>query len=219
VNFRIHPALFTFDKRLFFLAIVLGKILMAVYVNNMLIDKNLFFETYSEQLAYERIEEMFNQREQWKWIAFLFIPVIFCIKFSLVAVALNVGILLNGLKTTFTDLFKIAMIAELVFLFGLFIKIIWMTFFMEIHSMTTIQTFNPLALINLINIEKLQSWMVYPLQALSVFELVYIFVLALGLSLKLQKSFLKMLVLVFSSYGLGFLLWLVVIMFISLNAG
>ncbi|MBN1986332.1 MAG: hypothetical protein JW761_08515 [Prolixibacteraceae bacterium] len=84
--------------------------------------------------------------------------------------------------------------------------------------------FQPLSIMELLNEKTVDPLFVYPLSLLNVFELAYFLVLAwllVGIINEANKEhpvkYGKSLQLVTASYGSGLLLWVLVVMFITLN--
>jgi hypothetical protein len=80
-----------------------------------------------------------------------------------------------------------------------------------------IQTFYPLSLLNLLEVKDIPQWLLYPLQVINIFEVLYWLILAYGLSLVAKERLPKMLWLVAFSYGIGLFVWVVFITFITIN--
>lgn len=192
-------------------------ILLSFIAQEFLVSDNMYYATLGEQVSYERIDEMLALQEKWEWVGYAFIPIIYLLKFSLIAMCLSVGVLLGNLKISFNKLFQIALIAEAVFLLPAFIKIIWFMLIKTDYGLEDLQYFYPLSLLSIFDVEKLAQWWIYPLQLLNFFELVYWFVLSYGLHMVLKKSVKDMLGVVLSTYGVGLLLWVVLVTFLTVN--
>lgn len=78
--------------------------------------------------------------------------------------------------------------------------------------------FYPLSALNLFDYEQVEPWLLYPLQVLNVFELLYWFALAYGITRVLPEYDLgRAMGLVLSSYGVGLLVWVATVMFLTLT--
>jgi hypothetical protein len=122
-----------------------------------------------------------------------------------------------NVKISFKRLFQIALIAEFIFIIPSLIKLGWFMFIKKDYELIDLQTFYPMSLVNLVNIGDVPIWLYYPLQTFNVFEVVYWCVLAYGLALVTRERWHKMVRLVASSYGVGLLVWLVFVTFITIN--
>ena len=103
------------------------------------------------------------------------------------------------------------------------LKIIWFYFFQTSYTLEDLQYFYPLSALNIVGYQGLESWFIYPLQVLNLFELAYWLLLAyfIGKLAFTEKDKGKPMDLGFkivaSSYGSALLLWVVVVMFFTLN--
>jgi hypothetical protein len=208
---------FRFDKRLYFLLLCLLIFANSYVMREFIITKDVFYRTYGEQVATERIDQYLHLRDQVKWIVFGFIPVILLIKISLVAVCLTSGAELMNYNLGFKKAFKIALVAEMVFIVATYLRTIGLILFVNINVIQDIQQFSPLSLASVLPMNKFPDWLSYPLLTVNLFEVAYMFALASGVSYALQKNFRQSFRLVFYSYGLGLLIWMVTIVFLSIN--
>ena len=113
--------------------------------------------------------------------------------------------------------------AEFVFLGVGVLKIVWFYFFQTSYTLEDLQYFYPLSALNIVGYKGLDNWFIYPLQVLNLFELAYWLLLSyfIGKLAFTEKDKGKPMDLGFkivaSSYGSALLLWVVVVMFFTLN--
>lgn len=136
------------------------------------------------------------------------IPVMYAWKFTLVAFTLYVGGFMFGYKLTFKDMWRLAIVAELIFFVPELLKIIWFLVFRTDPSFHEIGAFYPFSIMNLFDYETLPKRWHYPLKALNIFELAYWVVLAGGVYVISGKQRKNSIYIVASSYVLWFWLWL-----------
>ncbi|AEI48875.1 hypothetical protein [Runella slithyformis] len=196
--------------------------LLAWVTKTSLISDTLYFNTLADQLTYEQIEDFIAQGKQWEWLGYVLIPLVYLIKFSLVALVLSLGLWLVTGRYEFKRLLGVAIEAEVIFLLPIVIKIFWFLFVQTGYTLQDLQFFYPLSALNLFDYQSLEPWLVYPLQVLNVFEVAYWVVLAYGValrspevkpSLSLERAF----GLVAASYGTGLVVWVAVMMFLTLS--
>ncbi len=205
------------SKLYLFFVISFTAIGLAWLVNEILITDDLYFEYFGEQLTYERIVNQIEISKEWSWVGYAILPFIYLIKFFLVAACLSIGILLTGHSVPFKNLFQVAIYGELVFFITPVIKIFWFGVFFTDYTLQDLQYFSPVSLLSLVDRDSIEPWLVYPLQLVNVFEIVYWLILAFGLYSLTNERYSKMLGLVASSYGVGLLLWTVFIVFLSVS--
>lgn len=208
---------FNFDKRLYFIVLCLLILFNGFMMREMIMTEDLFYRTYGEQVATERIESYLEMRDKFKWLAYALIPIVLLIKLSLVSVCINVGTLSFGEKTGFVKIFKVVLIAEIVFITATLVRTFYLMLFVDIEVIPDIQQFYPLSVANILNPADFPGWLSYPLLTANLFEVIYILVLSVGMVHVLKKDFSYSLSLVAYSYGIGLLIWTVIIVFLTIN--
>jgi hypothetical protein len=178
----------------------------------------LIYDSLAEQIVTKKIEDIIEQSHKWAWIGYVFIPIIYVIKFLLIALVLQTGFFFFERKVSFSIIFKAVMLAEIPFLIIPVIKLFWFLFIQTHYTLNDLQYFFPLSALQLFDVKSLPTWQIYPLQLFNVFELIYWVLLAYWLKRLLNISLNKSMEVVASSYGTGLLLWVVFITFLSLNA-
>ncbi|MBP6755505.1 MAG: hypothetical protein KA210_05095 [Bacteroidia bacterium] len=205
----------TFFKYLI-LSIVL--IVLAEITNRVLDFKGLLYNSLSEQLTNKQIQNIFSFRDKWQWVGYAIVPIMVIIKTSLIASILYIGTyFFSKIQVTFKQLWSIVVSAEFVFLLVPVFKIVWFYFFQTNYKLEDIQYFYPLSALNIVGYKGLESWFVYPFQTLNLFELAYWLILAYYIGKATQTNMDKGLKIVGYSYGSALLLWVVTIMFFTLN--
>jgi hypothetical protein len=172
----------------------------------------------ADKLTNQQIHDYFEFQKKWQWLEYLIIAIILLIKTSLIASILYMGIFFfSKIPITFNQLWNFAIIAEFIFLIVPIIKTIWFYFFQTDYTLEDLQFFYPLSAINIVGYKGLEPWLIYPFQVLNLFELAYWLVLAYFIGKITETNMDRGLKIVASSYGSALLLWVVVIMFFTLN--
>jgi hypothetical protein len=198
------------------LSIVL--IVLAEITNNILDFKGLLYNSLSEQFTTKQINEAFEFQHKWQCVGYVFIPMLLVIKTSLIASTLYIGtFFFSKVPVTFKKLWGFVLTAEFVFLLVPVFKIVWFYFFQTNYKLEDIQYFYPLSALNIVGYKDLEPWFIYPFQTLNLFELVYWLILSFYIGKATQTSMDKGLKIVAYSYGSALLLWVVTIMFFTLN--
>jgi hypothetical protein len=206
---------FTFIK---YLVLSIVFILVAIITNEILHFKELLYNSLSEQLTNKQIQNIFSFRDKWQWVGYAIVPIMVIIKTSLIASTLYIGtFFFSKIPVTFKQLWAIVVSAEFVFLLVPIFKIAWFYFFQTKYKLEDIQYFYPLSALNIVGYKDLEPWFIYPFQTLNLFELAYWLILAYYLGKATQTNMDKGLKIVGYSYGPVLLLWVVTIMFFTLN--
>jgi hypothetical protein len=193
-------------------------ILLVEITNTILNFKGLFYNSLSEQLTKKQIHHFFELQDKWVWIGYTIVPILLLIKTSLIASVLYIGtFFFSKVTVSFKQLWTIVISAEFVFLLVPLFKIAWFYFFQTNYKLEDIQYFYPLSALNIVGYKGLEAWFIYPFQTLNLFELAYWLILAYYIGKATQSNMDSGLKIVAYSYGPALLLWVITIMFITLN--
>ena len=165
----------------------------------------------------EQIEKVLSFKDQWQWISYVSVPLLLLIKISVTAVLIDVGCVFYNEKLPYKQLFRIVLLGEFIFLAVPIFKLCWFLFFQPNFSLEDIQYFYPLSALNIIGYKGVAVWFIYPLQLLNLFEVVYWFLISVQLNKAIGSTTGKGVNIVASGYGVGLLLWVVCVMFFTLN--
>ena len=212
-------------KKILFL--LLSSILL-VEISKYLFDfDKLIYSKLIDGVSNHEINLYINNLKKWRLISQLLLPFLILIKVTIIGIILYIGTFFySKTKVTFKQLFDAVVKAEFVFLGVGVLKIVWFYFFQTNYTLEDLQYFYPLSALNIVGYKGLDAWFIYPLQVLNLFELAYWFLLAyyVGKIASPTKSKEENkypidfgLKIVASSYGSALLLWVVVVMFFTLN--
>jgi len=202
-----------------FVGVALVNLLILFLSQTALINEIVFFNTYSEQLTYDRALEVFSKMESLAWVGYIITPVLMLIKFSAISVLLYIGVFFSDLhkEITLGKIFKVVIASELVFIVASIIKLLWFIFFAGNYTLDDMSFFYPLSLINLFSRSEVAAYWIYPLQTVNFFQLVYILLLALGLSKisSIKRETADKVVL--ATYVPAIAVWIALVMFLSID--
>jgi hypothetical protein len=206
-------------KKLFILILSVNLILLWVS-RTVLINDIVFYNTYSEQLTYERAMELFRKMNEISWITYFLVPLVLFLKLLIVTIVLYIGIFFFNYNriVSFGNIFRVVIASEIVFTFASFFKFLWFFLFAGNYDLNDLSFFYPLSLINLFKTTEVGRLWIYPLQVLNLFQVFYLLSLSYGLQkfgVKAQSSE----KLVLSSYLPALTIWIVLIMFLTIDSG
>jgi hypothetical protein len=206
------------NNKLYFLVLVLITFLLTFLSEITLDSESLFIGSLAENISEQELLEVLEIKDKWKWLGYLILPLLLLFKVSLIAWILDLGCFFLSSDVRYKSLFSITVKSELIFLLVVFIKVTWFYFFNTDFNLEDLQYFYPLSALSLIGHEGIEPWFIYPLQVLNLFEITYWFVLAYLIGKEINDTVsTKGLQIVASSYGVGLLIWVVTIMFLTLN--
>lgn len=201
----------------FFIGLLFLASLIVFLTDQLILSRELLIDSFSQQLSISRIEQLLEFRDKWAWVNYAILPVIYLLKFTFITLWLLSGIILFGYKTSFKKIFQVVLVAEFVWIVPSLLTIIWFGLIDTDYTLIDVQYFQPLSLLNFFDGELVDSWLVFPLKALNLFEVAYMLVLAIGIKKVINCDYNTSLGFVVPVYGLGLVTWIVFITFLSIN--
>jgi len=183
----------------------------------LLFSDDLIYDSLINQLSYERISELLNQGKKWKWLSYVFVPIVFLVKATFVATCLSIGGIFARVEESFAKFFSMAVNAEFIFLIPGIIKLLWFSFFNVNYTLQDLQYFSPLSVLSILSQSEIEPMFLYPIQLLNLFEVAYWFTIAYQLKPILEKNFGYSLGFLAKTYGVGLAVWVVVVMFLTVS--
>ena len=185
--------------------------------NKFLITEDFFFNSYIDQISSESLEKYFELQQKWQWGGYILTPIFLLIKVSIISAIIHIGCFFYEKEVIYKRIFNTVLKVEYIFVLVIFIKVMWFIVFRIDYALKDLQFFYPLSLINLVDYNNIRSWFSYPLKTINLFEVVYWLVLAYLLGKEFKEDIYKGLTVVASSYGVGLVIWVVAVMFFTLN--
>lgn len=182
-----------------------------------LINDQLYYNSLSNQLSYDSIDKMLAFQKKWQWLSYCAIPLLYFFKFLLISCCLLCGSIFFDAKLKFSDAFKISILSDIVFVIPVILKVVWFAFLHKQYTLEDIQHFSPLSVVNFFDPKSVSALWYYPLQSINVFEVLYIFVLGFWIYKFENKNYEKGLRLAVSTYLPGLFIWIILVMFLTIN--
>lgn len=201
-----------------FLILIVSFVIVTFMSKTLLTSDTLYFNSYADEMTYEQIKSLLDQNEKWGWLGYLLIPLIYFFKCSIIATCLGLGCFITINEFAFKRAFGISVVAEFIFLLPAFIKLFWFLFIQTDYRVQDIQYFYPMSLLQIFDPKSLEPWLIYPLQVLNIFEIIYWVVLANLLTKELPELDMnRSMTVVMASYGTGLVIWVAFVMFLTLT--
>ncbi len=194
-------SLLDFDKRIFFLALVIFFLLVRFVTNDIILTSIPGYSDLEREGSFA-LFHIFNA------LNYLWTPFALLWKFTVTAFIIWTGSFAFGYKVSFGSLWRLVLFAEIFFLLAEILKMVYYIQPQEGVSFQEIRDFYPLSLFGLLANDSLEAKYHYPLRALNLFELLYIIFLALGFHSISGRKITASFIVILSSYVLFFLLWL-----------
>lgn len=200
-----------------FLFLCLAYLGIGILTQELLNSEQLLAETLLEQFTRDQVISVLRFNRDWKWLTYVLLPIVMLLKISLIAKIIDVGAFFIDKEISYKKLFTTVLKAEFIFLLAPIGKLVWFYYMQTDFDLDDLQKFYPLSLINITGYENLEAWYIYPLQAINVFEIIYWIILSYQLKKLVNINFNKSFIIVMSSYGLCLFIWIIAVMFFTLN--
>lgn len=158
--------------------------------------------------------QMLEKWQKWRWLSFVAVPILLLLRLSLVSLCLFVGSFFSAEMAgrKFRDWWGVAMKAQAVMiLYSVVLCVVNVT-----SGANEAQTLMNCTSLLFLGGDNIEQWMKLPLSAVNVFEIAYWFVMAKLVSAQTESKFSKSFSFVMSSYGIGHLFYIVLLMFLML---
>ena len=203
---------------LYFTIVCLVGILINLYISSFHYSVSIVQSTYSEILAYKRIEEMVERQHRLEWLTYILVPVIIAFKIFYFGCAQSISTAFAIDRFNLSKNLNIVLKSEIVFCLMLIARIIFIETFLKLQTLNDL-SYIPLSLINYINISNIPKFLIYPIQLVNIWELLYA-----GLSvLLIRNSYAISTVKSIKIFLLGYLpslfLWVTIIIFLTIQFG
>ena len=205
------------NTKIILLIIVIVYIIIGLLTSKYIITDQLYYNSLSERLSYNQIHTILLQRHKYAWMGYLFIPIFILCKEGYAALAITIGFILFGIYTDYKTVFKAALIGEFVFVFESIYRLIGLFWFVNIKTTRDVAYYSPLSVLQMFNVHKVASWLIYPLHTLNMFELIYCLFVAWLLSKNMDENYTEILSDTIISYGAGLLFLMVLVTFLSIQ--
>lgn len=120
-------------------------------------------------------------------------------------------------KNNFGKILTITLKAQFIFLFAIIVEIVYFYYIKPNSTLLEINNFYPLSLYNFFQDQEIDSWLVYPLQVINFFELLYILYLSYNISKMNSVNFLTGIKIISFGYLSALFLWVVLTMFLIIS--
>lgn len=200
-----------------FLFLIILTVFLKTLSNSLLNIDEVIRKSLIDELTIGQIQNILDSKEKWQWVGYFLTPLFLILKISIIAAILDIGCFFFSKEIKYKKLFNIVVKAEFIFLLVILLKTVWFYIFQQNYTLEDLQYFYPLSALNIVGYESLETWFIYPFQVLNLFEVAYWFILAYLIGKEINDPTDKGFLIVASSYGVGLLIWVVGVMFLTLN--
>jgi len=141
-------------------------------------------------------------------IQYLSVPLFLAWKWTWTTLVLWIGCFMFGYRIHYNQLWKMVLLAEIIFFLPEIAKVIWFSVFYTDPDYNEYLAFYPFSMINFFDHTEIAPKWMYPLKSLNLFEVIYWPLLMLGIYFLSGKKLKISAYVVLSSYVLFFFVWL-----------
>lgn len=210
--------MYSFKPAYPFVAFIFLYLSITYLTNLFVLTDSFYYSSFQDRLSAEGINNLISSLKRFQWVGYLLIPVVIFLKLLVISAVIYAGVVIFDQKILFKECLRIVMVAECVPLLAALIKF---GYFLISGPSTVqeMQVFYPLSVLNILHPRQLPSYLIYPLQQLNLFEIIYWLLIAVGIRTFIKKSFGYSLKIVVSSYGVALSVWVLFVVFINLQFG
>ncbi|MGY6522798.1 MAG: sulfate ABC transporter permease [Mongoliitalea sp.] len=191
-----------FNRKVFFLILTVFYVVIRFVTNDLILKSIPGYESLEKEGTFTYFH-IFNT------LNYLWTPFSLLWKFLLTTFLLWMGSFAWGYKISFNRIWSLVLLAEVIFIVPEILKLFALILFPEHWSLAEMRDLYPLSILSLMDHDQVSKAYIYPLQALNLFELVYVLSLTIGITAILKKDWKASLMIVGTGYVLLFLGWLV----------
>jgi hypothetical protein len=210
---------FSLKKIHLFLIVLFGDLFILWLSKSTLINNIVFYNTFSEQLTYDKTMAIFDKVQELSWAIYAFTPIMLFLKISGVSTLIYVGVFFCDLheQISFNKVFRVVFASEIIFIIAGFVKFLWFSFFSGNYTLYDLNFFYPLSIINFFNRTEVNQMWIFPLQTINIFQVIYIILISYGLNKQGGINWAKSEKVVLISYLPGLLIMIAIYMFIIVD--
>ena len=200
----------------YYLAICGIYTVFAYLTNFFLFTENLYYTSLGEQYTIEQVQQLLNLNKSWENIGYLFIPIIVTFRAFYTSFCLYIGDLIEESHWKFKPLFNISLKADIAFCLNSGCNFYYYML-SENHKTIDDLTINCASLLKIVGKENIPNWLILAFNSINAFELLYVVLLIVMLKINFRITYLKSIVFVLLTYGVGNYLYLTAMTFLYLN--
>lgn len=209
---------FNFNSGIFFIVLTSIYLGLLYYSNICFLTDSVYYNSYSESTATETISKIIGIKNKFIWLSYIIFPLILLFKMAFSIFCIKTRLVFSDINLKWKYILKIVLFSELAFLFQSLAKVILLTFFKKVSILNDVQLYTPFSIYGLIkNPSLIPKYLITLFQMINLFEIFYWFLLSFGLSVFLKIKFIKSVALIFTSYCVGLLFWILFLMFIIIS--
>lgn len=204
------------NKHWFIFILICATSYFLIFISNLLLNtEELLYDKLIGNLDENRVKQIMEIYKKQRFLSYFVLPIILLVKFFAISSLLYIGIIFHANKTIFKSLFTIVMNSEFITIAGSFCVILYIWLTGGYSNYTESQSL-PFSVLALFNSSEIEPWLIYPFSVLNIFEVFYWVALIVQWKKLTGKTYGESFDFIGSTYGLGLLLWVLVVVFFTI---
>ena len=146
----------------YFFLLTIFSVLIVFAFNFIFLTDGIYYQSFGDHLALERIGKIIELSRKLQWVSYILIPIMVLIRVGFTTSCLYIGCFFTEIRIHFSKLFRIALLADFVFVLAGIIKLVILIFFINVNTLSDLQ-FQPLSLMQLFDRSSVEPYFIYPL--------------------------------------------------------
>lgn len=213
---QIHQEFLDQKKIYFFATVSIFSLGIAYLIQYFFFSESVFYTTYAEQFTAERTHKLYESSKDWRWLSIILFPLLLIAKVIYNSFWITAGSLLHSERGMFKTNFNVCLKAEYIFVLMLVLKFIWLLFFKQVNNLTDL-SYMPGSLLNFFTVDKIPQWLIYPLQTVNIWELLFCIIGTSMYSIQFNLTTIKAAQLFCVPYLSGLFIWVLTVVFLTLQ--
>lgn len=201
----------------FFVGICAMYLMHAYLLNNFVFTDSFYYESLVGSMSIDSIDAILSFRGRFFFINYISIPLIIFNKVVFATACISIGAILMDIDFKFSSVFKVCVLAEISFITAQFIFLSNLYRNLKAVTLETSANYFPVSMLSYLGVENVVPWLHYPLQTLNLIEAAYILCISWLVSKQWNPNFIESINIVLPSYGIGLLIWMVLVVFLTLQ--
>ncbi len=190
--------------------------IIVVFLQPYLIDVNsLYLNSYSSQLDENSINSIINSYNRYHLFSYPLTIVMLLVKLSLISLLFYAGIYMKKIDVSCKSMLTVILNSEYILIAGSIISILFISLTNSHPTITDLYT-PPFSVLALFKSSEVEPWLRYPFSLLNIFEVFYWVALIVQWKKLTGKTYGESFDFIGSTYGLGLLLWVLVVVFFTI---
>lgn len=201
----------------FLLVLILMYVIINIFDQKFIYTEEFIYRSLNNEFTESLIEALLASENRFGWISFAILPFIILLKILFTTFCITTGAIFTGIDFRIGSIFQTATYSEAVFLTSQTVFSLNLFLNRDILTIENAGNFFPLSILSIYGTENVVSWLHYPLQTLNLFLVLYVVLISWLLSKQWKPNFVESLNIVIPSYGIGLLLWMALVVFLTLQ--